>query len=607
MAFPKVESYVFTESDATANPYLINIPKCRKDEVILVIISTDNNGTNNSLTEPTGWIERVDAYTITSPTIHVIQKFATGDDGDTVSVSFNAPTALCAIALRISNAFILRFGSGGNTGTSTAPDSGGVSPAMHSAKDVKWLAVASFENDSSQTVSSFPTNYTEVAQTANAGNVSLAIGEYDLNAADQNPGAYTLSASAKWRALTIGVSGEPTTVTDTGGGGDFTGVGGLEGALGDADTIRGDIIEIQGTWSVADTTVCDTQDDDIWIRTDSDARHNGWYNTSDDHYRLEVTGAHAITVQDFRTTIDGLAISQDEDTGTSHEGIRVAINSTTQPTKIKNTIIRATNAQTNQDGIHASLNSALIELENVIIYGFARGGVYLQAYTGAYTQQLDMAGCTIFGNGQLNETDSGNISTYTNGSSTFIVNAHSCIVMDPGNGNDWETSGTVTWNLDYIIDSDASTSFSDSGTVGSLENRTGTDSDTPGAGDWVVFNDITGVTTFDLRLKQNAENDAIHMHSAEVGGGLTLPETDLVGGVRTLPYDCGAHAITDVQGSNKKYNVLGGPIYEETGDRKVHAHLRIIEETIPQPAPDTQFPYHQIKQRQKFWKTLLTM
>ncbi|MGD9314203.1 MAG: DUF2341 domain-containing protein [Desulfobacterales bacterium] len=74
-----------------------------------------------------------------------------------------------------------------------------------------------------------------------------------------------------------------------------------------------------------------------------------------------------------------------------------------------------------------------------------------------------------------------------------------------------------------------------------LQGRTATDSDTPGASTWVVFEDITS-SPYDLRLKDNAENDAQDAHTDASGAGISMPADDINGTSRPYNsnYDIGA-------------------------------------------------------------------
>ena len=95
------------------------------------------------------------------------------------------------------------------TGTSTAPDSGSLNPAGWGTEDTLWFAFASANGLSSTTprFSAYPTNYTNGRSDISAGGngVVQAVARRELNAASEDPGAFTIDTSAAWRASTIGV------------------------------------------------------------------------------------------------------------------------------------------------------------------------------------------------------------------------------------------------------------------------------------------------------------------------------------------------------------------------------------------------------------------
>lgn len=93
------------------------------------------------------------------------------------------------------------------TGTSTAPDSGSLSPSWGSETDNIWISGCVRDDSTANTVSAYPTNYgtaqTDSAATTSSANVGAAV---RLNTtATEDPGAFTISASEAWRAWTVGV------------------------------------------------------------------------------------------------------------------------------------------------------------------------------------------------------------------------------------------------------------------------------------------------------------------------------------------------------------------------------------------------------------------
>lgn len=104
--------------------------------------------------------------------------------------------------------------SGGNAftaatlveGTSTAPDSGSLTPSWGSAKTL-WITAYGCD-DQNGDVSAYPTNYTTNGiydEFAASNGVGLGSSYRTNEASSENPGAFTIANSQEWLALTIGV------------------------------------------------------------------------------------------------------------------------------------------------------------------------------------------------------------------------------------------------------------------------------------------------------------------------------------------------------------------------------------------------------------------
>jgi len=331
-------------------------------------------------------------------------------------------------------------------------------------------------------------------------------------------------------------------------GGDFTT---LATALSDAGTTAGDIITIQGSWTIDDTANCSVNDDNITVQIASDnaSYHNGVYNESDNHYRLAcvTNGDECVEVFNTGCVIDGLVIFQDS-TGNSDECIRMS--NTGGTITVKNCIIRGT-SQSDKDGIYAANIACTYNIDNCIIYDFARAGTHGQMSSTAITQTWNINSCSIYRCSlQGSESDGGGIGiSRANFEITYIMNVYNTWVLDcnSANSDDFNesgSSGAVTWNIDNCISSDTSISSRDSGAVEALESRT-IRTATAG-GDEVLVNSLSG--TFDLLLIDDAvNNDAQDAHSNTSGAGLSLPTLDITAQTRNRgsgKVDIGADAFT---------------------------------------------------------------
>lgn len=348
------------------------------------------------------------------------------------------------------------------------------------------------------------------------------------------------------------------TLTVKQSGGDYSS---LAAAVAAAST--DDIISIEGSWSIDDTTkvVVASGVNNLTIKIgDSAAAHPGYWDTSQNHYRLVVSGTagadNCININAEGTVIDGLAIKQNG-TGNDSEGIRCTNGGTNT---IKNCLITCSNASgsTDHDGIYFLYTSnPTITIENCIIWGFNRRGIgFDQTATNAYSATVNINSCTIYGNGSSGEGLSGGVIFYTNKtgneSKPLDVNIYnSAVVGNTGYDIAALAGGRVAptnYNISasYSMDSDGSIgSTGVTNNTGNQNNRTPTDSSSPGAGNWIIFEDIT-TSPYDFRLKDNsASNAAQDAHSSGTGEGLSIPSTDILGITRpqNTYYDMGAFEL----------------------------------------------------------------
>ncbi len=329
-------------------------------------------------------------------------------------------------------------------------------------------------------------------------------------------------------------------------GGDFST---LASALSSGGTVPGDTISIEGAWTIDDTAGAFVADNDITIQTDSDSYHNGVIDTTQNHYRLVVASV-ALRVNNSGCVIDGVATILDSAVG-SAEAIRCQ--TFTGAITISNFILRSVQITSDQDGIFSSGQTITMNLENGIIYGFARGGIKTQT-SGVATVEINLNCVTIWDCARdAAESDGGGITIEDNvvGVTQNINIFNSCIVdCNNAESTDYEqqgSAGILTWDINNCIDSDGSITIRDPGAVGAIQNRIATDNPSPGVGDFVIFQDITAAP-FNLLLFDNApDNDAQDAHSALSGAGLTLPILDIALDTRDRganEIDVGADSIT---------------------------------------------------------------
>jgi hypothetical protein len=108
------------------------------------------------------------------------------------------------------------------TGISSGPNSPSVTPSWGAA-DTLWVTAFGQDN-STITLSSYPGSYTDNQLNYGAGTTStprVGGASQELNASSEDPGAFTLSASEQWTAITVAVkpAGGAATYTITPSGG----------------------------------------------------------------------------------------------------------------------------------------------------------------------------------------------------------------------------------------------------------------------------------------------------------------------------------------------------------------------------------------------------
>lgn len=338
-------------------------------------------------------------------------------------------------------------------------------------------------------------------------------------------------------------------------GGDFTT---FNAALQDVGTVNGDTITIQGPWTIDDTAAATVSDDNITgqIVAGNESYHKGFYDESKDHYRQVVSdGNHCITVDNPGFTLDGVPVVQGS-AGTSDEGIRIAVSSTT--TTFKRCIIFSLSDTSDQDGIFAGNLTTDVDIETCIIYRWGRAGIHSQVVFGGETQNWAINSCSIFdcttfigaaeddgGGISMLATDDANTEINCDVFNSFVFNGN--VEGSSADYNSLGSTASLTWGISFSIDSDNSIATEDGGGVGNLANRAIRTS--TAGGDEVLVVNLTDGTQNLLLVDDAVNNDAQDAHSATSAEGLTLPILDIEDDVRNRAaeqIDIGADSVPDV-------------------------------------------------------------
>lgn len=212
MAFPSVvgAAALTTYGSNDSNPRPYNLPAgITAGELLVLLFSQDGSATPST---PGGWTSMgTFPSSGNASTLTVFVKLATGSEGATVNITGNALEQQTAIAFRVTDwAGSVATGVAVSTNAqanSANPDPNGLTPSW-GALDTLWLAVASYNGAATRTA--YPSNYTYFQATQDGagggGSAGTAVGGRQLNAATEDPGAFSLSGATQWAAVTIAVS-----------------------------------------------------------------------------------------------------------------------------------------------------------------------------------------------------------------------------------------------------------------------------------------------------------------------------------------------------------------------------------------------------------------
>lgn len=221
MAFPSIAGTpVATTQSASTTSRDITIPTGVVAGEWLIAFITTSNSTAITFTPPSGW-SAVSGAASSSTVCNgdAFCKVADGTEGGT--------TVTCTISAAATNsvACCYRVESADSstppeaiatTGTSAAPDSPSLSPSWGAA-DTFWFSV--YGKRATAVFNSYPANYTLGQLLGNISGCRTASAGRQLNAATEDPGAYSMSASIGWHAITVAVKpGAPSVAAGTASG-----------------------------------------------------------------------------------------------------------------------------------------------------------------------------------------------------------------------------------------------------------------------------------------------------------------------------------------------------------------------------------------------------
>lgn len=210
MAFPTIESLTPTLFGSNTTSHQVAMPAVvNAGDLLLVFFTNDGSAT---VTNPGGgWASRGTATNGTNVRASVYAKIAVGNEGGTtVNFVTSATEQAAAQVYRISgwggDARDVQVSATAN-GSSAAPAPASLDPGW-GAGETLWIAFAGYS--SGATVNSYPANYTNgtlsrSATTGTTATAEVATARLETRAASEAPGAFALTATSAWVAMTVAI------------------------------------------------------------------------------------------------------------------------------------------------------------------------------------------------------------------------------------------------------------------------------------------------------------------------------------------------------------------------------------------------------------------
>lgn len=179
---------------------------CVTGQRLVLIIGSKGDG----IGFPAGWTESADNDDGSSANLAIAYRDCDGSEGASITVTSSSSVGLAWIIYRFSklDQTVAPSLAAEANNSDANPNSAAVTPSW-GALDTVWISAFAAAKDPAATVSVYPSGYTEnqtyVAATNSGlkGYVGAAIRR--LNATSDNPGAFTISASDAWEAMTIAI------------------------------------------------------------------------------------------------------------------------------------------------------------------------------------------------------------------------------------------------------------------------------------------------------------------------------------------------------------------------------------------------------------------
>lgn len=213
MAFPTVAGRQVGEDASAQTSRTVSFDSAASaGQLLVVLVAADGDSTNTSF--PGGWTELFDTANSggAGAVSHLALGYLEASGGETsITVTTSASVQADWVAFRLdpsgAGAAWSITDTGPALGFTSTPDPPSHSPAAGAA-DYLWLAIAGWDSAGfGQTCSAAPASYSNLQTSITTlDGAGFATAERSLNAASENPGTFTLSASADAQAHTVAIS-----------------------------------------------------------------------------------------------------------------------------------------------------------------------------------------------------------------------------------------------------------------------------------------------------------------------------------------------------------------------------------------------------------------
>ena len=241
---PQVASVTTSTFGTNTTAHAVTMPSSVSAGDLLLMLVTSDGSANQ--TTPSGWTALfLNQRSGTAVTFSAFTKVATGTEGGTtVNVATSATEQAAAQVYRITSWYGNLSGvvtSASATGTNASPNPASLTPSW-GAGNTLWIATHAADHNSTRSTTAYPANYTNGLHTqSNTGSsaVHVSSARRAQNAATEDPGTFTMSASDDWVARTIAVRAAPNQAPSADAGPDQAVMEGaavtLNGSGSDAD------------------------------------------------------------------------------------------------------------------------------------------------------------------------------------------------------------------------------------------------------------------------------------------------------------------------------------------------------------------------------------